>query len=96
MPRPVGRGELSELSGLKCVWWDLMRVSLPVVTASSCSAYIITQLHTQGNCSPLPGVQMADKMRPMNAEPVWETHPVTPDRFEDFADVINKNRRQTH
>jgi len=26
----------------------------------------------------------------------WETHPVTPDRFEDFADVINKNRRQRH
>ncbi len=26
----------------------------------------------------------------------WETHPVTPDRFEDFADVINKNRRPTH
>jgi GNAT superfamily N-acetyltransferase len=23
----------------------------------------------------------------------WETHPVTPDRFEDFADVINRNRR---
>lgn len=27
---------------------------------------------------------------------VWETHPVTPDRFEDFADVVNKNRRATH
>jgi GNAT superfamily N-acetyltransferase len=26
----------------------------------------------------------------------WETHPVTPDRFDDFADVINKNRRPTH
>jgi GNAT superfamily N-acetyltransferase len=26
----------------------------------------------------------------------WETHPVTPDRFEDFADVINQNRRATH
>jgi len=26
----------------------------------------------------------------------WETHPVTPDRFEDFADVINPNRRDTH
>jgi GNAT superfamily N-acetyltransferase len=26
----------------------------------------------------------------------WETHPVTPDRFEDFADVINPNRRQSH
>lgn len=26
----------------------------------------------------------------------WETHPVTPDRFEDFADVINPNRRPTH
>lgn len=26
----------------------------------------------------------------------WETHPVTPDRFGDFADVINPNRRETH
>ena len=26
----------------------------------------------------------------------WETHPVTPDRFEDFADVINPNRRAGH
>ncbi|GAA1671428.1 hypothetical protein GCM10010977_16530 [Citricoccus zhacaiensis] len=26
----------------------------------------------------------------------WETHPVTPDRFEDFADVINVNRRDRH
>lgn len=26
----------------------------------------------------------------------WETHPVTPDRFEDFADVINHNRRSNH
>lgn len=26
----------------------------------------------------------------------WETHAVTPDRFEDFADVINRNRRSTH
>lgn len=26
----------------------------------------------------------------------WETHPVTPDRFEDFADVINRNRRANH
>ena len=26
----------------------------------------------------------------------WETHPVTPDRVEDFADVINRNRRATH
>jgi hypothetical protein len=24
---------------------------------------------------------------------MWETHPVTPDRFDDFADVINPNRR---
>ena len=30
------------------------------------------------------------------ATPTWETHPVTPDRFEDFADVINPNRRATH
>jgi len=26
----------------------------------------------------------------------WETHPVTPDRFDDLADVINPNRRATH
>lgn len=26
----------------------------------------------------------------------WETHPVTPDRFDDFGDVINPNRRPTH
>lgn len=26
----------------------------------------------------------------------WETHPVTPDRFEDFADVVNRNRRRNH
>lgn len=26
----------------------------------------------------------------------WATHPVTPDRFEDFGDVINPNRRPTH
>lgn len=26
----------------------------------------------------------------------WETHPVTPDRFEDFADVINPTRRENH
>ncbi len=26
----------------------------------------------------------------------WETYPVTPDRFEDFADVINRNRRASH
>ncbi len=26
----------------------------------------------------------------------WETFPVTPDRFEDFADVINRNRRPSH
>jgi GNAT superfamily N-acetyltransferase len=30
------------------------------------------------------------------ADAVWETHPVTPDRFEDFADVVNRNRRATH
>jgi len=32
----------------------------------------------------------------MTTEQTWETHPVTPDRFEDFADVINPNRRATH
>ncbi len=26
----------------------------------------------------------------------WETHPVTPDRFDDFADVVNPNRRASH
>ena len=26
----------------------------------------------------------------------WETHPVTPDRFEDFAAVINPTRRESH
>lgn len=26
----------------------------------------------------------------------WTVHPVTPDRFEDLADVINPNRRATH
>lgn len=26
----------------------------------------------------------------------WETHPVTPARFDDFADVVNPNRRATH
>src|SRR5690349_1622706 len=27
------------------------------------------------------------------SEGVWETHPVTPDRFEHFVDIINPNRR---
>lgn len=26
----------------------------------------------------------------------WATHPVTPERFEDFGDVINPRRRATH
>ena len=26
----------------------------------------------------------------------FETHPLTPDRFEDFADVVNPNRRASH
>ncbi|MGG5257514.1 N-acetyltransferase family protein [Phycicoccus avicenniae] len=30
------------------------------------------------------------------AAPQWETHPVTPSRFDDFADVVNPNRRATH
>lgn len=29
-------------------------------------------------------------------EEQWTTHPVTIDRFDDFADIINKNRRKTH
>lgn len=34
--------------------------------------------------------------RATEAEAQWETHPLSPDRFEDFADVINPNRRVTH
>ncbi len=30
------------------------------------------------------------------ADIVWETLPLTPQRFDDFADVINPNRRSTH
>lgn len=26
----------------------------------------------------------------------WATHPLTPERFDDFADVVNPNRRATH
>ena len=29
-------------------------------------------------------------------ETQWQTHPVTSERFEDFADVVNPNRRATH
>ncbi|MBF4161409.1 GNAT family N-acetyltransferase [Nocardioides sp. CBS4Y-1] len=29
-------------------------------------------------------------------DPTWRVEPVTPDRFEDFADVTNPNRRATH
>jgi GNAT superfamily N-acetyltransferase len=29
----------------------------------------------------------------MTTEQTWETHPVTPDRFDDFADIVNPNRR---
>jgi len=29
----------------------------------------------------------------MSTDQSWETHPVTPDRFEHFADIINPNRR---
>lgn len=32
----------------------------------------------------------------MEHDAEWETHPVTPDRFEDFADVVNPNRRENH
>jgi GNAT superfamily N-acetyltransferase len=32
----------------------------------------------------------------MATDPQWETHALTPDRFEDFADVVNRNRRATH
>lgn len=27
---------------------------------------------------------------------VWETYPLTTDRFDDFADVVNRSRRTTH
>lgn len=39
---------------------------------------------------------VTNDVAPQGAEVRWETHPVTPDRFEDFADVINPNRRATH
>ena len=29
----------------------------------------------------------------MTTEQTWETHPVTPDRFDDFADIVNPSRR---
>lgn len=32
----------------------------------------------------------------MPQEAVWETHPLTPERFEDFVTVVNRNRRPTH
>lgn len=32
----------------------------------------------------------------MPEDPCWATHPVTASRFDDFADVINPNRRETH
>ncbi|GGD15033.1 GNAT family N-acetyltransferase [Nocardioides daphniae] len=32
----------------------------------------------------------------MADEPAWETQPVTPERFDDLADVINPNRRDNH
>ena len=28
-----------------------------------------------------------------DASGAWETHPVTPDRFDDFADIVNPSRR---
>lgn len=30
------------------------------------------------------------------ASMTWQTHPVTSDRFADFADVVNRNRRANH
>ena len=32
----------------------------------------------------------------MDSIAAWTTHPVTAERFDDFADVINPNRRDTH
>lgn len=35
--------------------------------------------------------------KPLTRESMrWETHAVTPDRFEDFADIVNRNRRVNH
>lgn len=34
-----------------------------------------------------------DTAESVATEQTWETHPVTPDRFDDFADVVNPNRR---
>jgi GNAT superfamily N-acetyltransferase len=33
---------------------------------------------------------------PVDTAAVWETHPLTPDRFDDFTDVVNRNRRASH
>ena len=32
----------------------------------------------------------------MDDATAWATHPVTEERFDDFADVINPNRRESH
>jgi GNAT superfamily N-acetyltransferase len=39
-----------------------------------------------------PGVPAEHSAPPSD----WETHPVTSDRFEDFADVVNPHRRTSH
>ncbi len=39
---------------------------------------------------------MDDRGKFQESGETWATHPVTPERFEDFADVVNPNRRATH
>lgn len=50
----------------------------------------------------IPGT-VARALGPANVGPGWcddtvadETHPLTPDCFDDFADVVNRSRRPTH
>jgi GNAT superfamily N-acetyltransferase len=45
--------------------------------------------------APAAGRDAPGKASPGDASPGghWETHTVTPDRFEDFADVVNPRRR---
>jgi hypothetical protein len=41
----------------------------------------------------MAGTQQTAVLAVVDGSGSWETHPVTPDRFDDFADVINPNRR---
>ena len=40
--------------------------------------------------------RLADVLLGVPDDHSWTTHPVTAERFDDFADVINPNRRDTH